>query len=49
MPEEYKLYCKENGIRYTEHEDFTPELIADADILYMTRVQKRTLLRPHGV
>ena len=40
MPEEYKLYCKENGIRYTEHEDFTPELIADADILYMTRVQK---------
>ena len=40
MPEEYKLYCKENGIRYTEHEDLTPELIADADILYMTRVQK---------
>lgn len=40
MPEEYKLYCKENAIRYTEHEDFTPELIADADILYMTRVQK---------
>ena len=40
MPEEYKLYCKENGIRYTEHEDFTPELIADADILYMTSVQK---------
>ena len=40
MPEEYKLYCKENDIRYTEHEDFTPELIADADILYMTRVQK---------
>lgn len=40
MPEEYKLYCKENNIRYVEHTDFTEEIIAEADILYMTRVQR---------
>lgn len=40
MPEEYKIFCKLHGIRYTEQEDFTPEAIAGADILYMTRVQK---------
>lgn len=40
MPLEYKTYCKEHKIKYVEHEDFTPEIIADADILYMTRVQK---------
>jgi len=40
MPEEYKIFCKQHGIRYTEQEDFTPEAIARADILYMTRVQK---------
>ena len=40
MPEEYKLYCREYGIKYVEHTDFTEETIADADILYMTRVQR---------
>ena len=40
MPEEYKLYCKEHNIKYIEHTDFTEETIADADILYMTRVQR---------
>ena len=40
MPNEYKLYCKEHGINYVEHTDFTEETIADADILYMTRVQR---------
>ena len=40
MPEEYKLYCKEHNIKYVEHEDFNEDVIADADILYMTRVQK---------
>ncbi len=40
MPDEYKLYCDEHGIRYLEHRDFTAENIADADILYMTRVQR---------
>lgn len=40
MPEEYKIYCREHGIRYVEHTDFTEETIAEADILYMTRVQR---------
>ncbi|KAA6328374.1 Aspartate carbamoyltransferase catalytic chain [termite gut metagenome] len=40
MPEEYKLYCKQYGIKYAEYSDFTEETIADADILYMTRVQR---------
>lgn len=40
MPDEYKDYCLDHQIRYVEHKDFTPEIIADADILYMTRVQK---------
>ena len=40
MPEEYKVYCHEHNIRFEEHEDFTPEVIANADIIYMTRVQK---------
>lgn len=40
MPEEYKEYCKEHGIKYVEHEDFNEDVIAGADILYMTRVQR---------
>ena len=40
MPQEYKLYCQHHGIKYVEHEDFNEDVIAGADILYMTRVQK---------
>ena len=40
MPNEYKLYCKEHGIKFQEHTAFNEKTIADADILYMTRVQK---------
>ena len=40
MPKEYKQYCEANGIRYQEHTAFNDKIIADADILYMTRVQK---------
>lgn len=40
MPDVYKQYCDTNGINYIEHKDFTADTIADADILYMTRVQK---------
>lgn len=40
MPREYKLYCREHGIKYKEHTDFNEDVIADADIIYMTRVQK---------
>jgi aspartate carbamoyltransferase catalytic subunit len=34
------MYCRQNNIRYVEHTDFNEEIIADADILYMTRVQR---------
>ena len=40
MPDEYKLYCKQHGIKYVEHTDFNEDIIAEADIIYMTRVQK---------
>lgn len=40
MPTEYKLYCQEHHIKYVEHTCFDEEVIADADILYMTRVQR---------
>jgi len=40
MPKEYKLYCDEHGIRYQEHTAFNEKVIQDADIIYMTRVQK---------
>ena len=40
MPDEYKLYCRQHDISYVEHEDFNAGVIADADILYMTRVQR---------
>lgn len=40
MPQEYKIYCQEHNIRYVEHTDFNEQTIADADIIYMTRVQK---------
>ena len=40
MPNEYKLYCKEHNIKYVEHTVFNEKVIADADIIYMTRVQK---------
>ena len=40
MPSEYKIYCKEHGIKFQEHTAFNEKIIADADILYMTRVQK---------
>ncbi len=40
MPIEYKLYCKKHGIKYTEHTDFSQEIISKTDIIYMTRVQK---------
>ena len=40
MPEEYKEYCRNNGIKFEEYNRFDEETIADADILYMTRVQR---------
>ncbi len=40
MPEEYKEFCRREGIKFVEQQDFTEDTIADADIIYMTRVQK---------
>ena len=40
MPKEYKLFCDEHHIKYQEHTAFNDKVIADADIIYMTRVQK---------
>ena len=40
MPVEYKKFLDEHGIKYTEHTDFSPEVINSSDIIYMTRVQR---------
>lgn len=40
LPETYKTFCDKRGIKYEEHIDFSPEVINNADILYMTRVQR---------
>lgn len=40
LPEEYKLFCMVHNISFTEHSELNEANIADADILYMTRVQK---------
>ncbi len=40
MPDEQKHLCDKLGIQYTEHKDFTEEIINQSDILYMTRVQR---------
>ncbi len=39
MPQEYKDFLDEKGIRYEEHSDMA-HVLPIADILYMTRVQK---------
>ena len=40
MPQEYKQFCTDNGIKYYEHKDFSQDVINTSDIIYMTRVQK---------
>jgi len=40
MPDEYKDYCRQYGIPFEEHERFDEQVISEADILYMTRVQR---------
>jgi aspartate carbamoyltransferase catalytic subunit len=40
MPEEQKNTCDKLNIPYTEHTDFTEDIINQSDILYMTRVQR---------
>ncbi|MDP3913375.1 MAG: aspartate carbamoyltransferase [Bacteroidota bacterium] len=45
MPEEYKLFLKEKGIRFFEHTEINDN-INHADIIYMTRVQKERFMDP---
>lgn len=45
MPVTYKMALKEKGIKYYEHEEFT-DIIKEADIIYMTRVQKERFSDP---
>ena len=45
MPEEYKIFLRTLGLKYYEHKDFT-DIIAEADIIYMTRVQKERFSDP---
>ena len=40
MPEEYKIYCQNRNIPFVEEEEFNADIIANAHILYMTRVQR---------
>ncbi len=45
MPDEFKLYLENIGLKYYEHTDFT-DIISKADIIYMTRVQKERFSDP---
>lgn len=45
MPNEYKNYLTEKNIKYDEHLEFT-DIISEADIMYMTRVQKERFSDP---
>ncbi|MBN2813241.1 MAG: aspartate carbamoyltransferase [Bacteroidales bacterium] len=45
MPEEYKYYLNGLGLKYTEQKEFGTN-IAEADIIYMTRVQKERFSDP---
>lgn len=45
MPDEYKMYLDNKGIKYYEHESFT-DIIEVADIMYVTRVQRERFSDP---
>ena len=45
MPDEYKQFLTQKGIRFFEHLEFN-EIINQADIIYMTRVQKERFIDP---
>lgn len=45
IPEEYKLFLNEKKISYFEHQDFE-DTLSQADILYMTRVQRERFSDP---
>lgn len=45
MPVEFKLFLQEKGLKYEEHTELA-ENIKDADIVYMTRVQRERFSDP---
>jgi aspartate carbamoyltransferase catalytic subunit len=45
IPEQYRTFCKENGIEYHEYEDMN-SILAESDIIYMTRVQQERFTDP---
>ena len=45
MPDEYKAYLDDKGIKYYEHDNFT-DIISVADVMYITRVQKERFSDP---
>ncbi len=45
MPDEYKLFLDGKGLKYKEHKEFT-SILPEADIVYMTRVQKERFSDP---
>jgi aspartate carbamoyltransferase catalytic subunit len=45
IPEQYRAFCKENGIEYHEYEDMN-RILNETDILYMTRVQQERFTDP---
>jgi aspartate carbamoyltransferase catalytic subunit len=45
MPKEYLLFLDQQKIKYYEYRDFLP-IISEADIVYMTRVQKERFSDP---
>lgn len=45
MPDEFKSYLDNAGLKYYEHLDFS-DIISKADIIYMTRVQKERFSDP---
>ncbi len=40
IPDLYKTFCDDKGIKYYEYTDFSEEVINRSDIIYMTRVQR---------
>ena len=45
IPDEYKLFLDNKGVKYYEHTDFS-DIISRADIIYMTRIQKERFSDP---
>lgn len=46
MPAEYKDFCRAEDIEFSETTEFSPEVINNCDIIYMTRVQRERFTDP---